>query len=389
MKVRDQPLCASLVLAMLLAWHTKLCWARHKCSCNCMTEVVSPSDPPHDVWSKINPEVVQTLGCAQITFIASGDSHVCLQQIKEFSKINDSNVELLVLDGHKEIFTLKYYPNRWQKRELCSESNSLTFQLKKLNVKLDFNPELLSFHFDVVHIESPRRKLFLEDSFCDETYRLYNSTIDIRSKFTNVQELNRKVCGINLVKDSGNPKNMCLFYSLVQQNESIHWDVYISTVKYSFNPQDHVFSFNASSPKTGAWCSGVSFIMIIFESVQHTGNLFTISAYDFNGTTDEFLEFLYSKRAGPISTTSSSVGGGVKAHITYIPIVVVAAVVLFILVLVLILTISVRSVCNTVTKKTACSSTSGYEQKHKINKADIVVIRNQNHFEQKNLLHSL
>ncbi|KAH9499996.1 hypothetical protein Btru_076127 [Bulinus truncatus] len=304
-------------------------WATQNCLKNSFIVNVSSSDPPYSLWMEIRPDNLYSSDCTQVKFVSSDpNSHVCLQQINGTSHINDSNVVLLGYDGQNEILNLQYFPSVWLNGELCSKNNALNFQLKKSNNKLSYRPELLYINFRVVHIESPSRVLYMDDYFCDGTYKIRNSSLEILS---HINFTPKSTCGLNIIKSVNGNKNMCLFYTLkAQTDRSISWNLYVSTEKYSFDPKHHVFTFNVNSSKTGAWCGNESFVMLIIKRESASEGLngaFSMLIRDFNGTSEQFVDFINSSNYGVSPTPVSAKSDADIACVLCVPIIVPIAIV--------------------------------------------------------------
>ncbi|KAI8783401.1 hypothetical protein BgiBS90_015017 [Biomphalaria glabrata] len=233
---------------------------------------VSPSEPPRQIWPFFASRLSYNVKTVTVQFVADRMKRsVCLQQLEGYTTIGDRNIELKISDEKDEKFLIKKFPSIINRREYCSTSRCLEFALTKINETLTPNPDLLYINLQILHMESPYRVIHLEDTFCDDRFKLANSRVQVYGKYPADQKLHTQICPITFVK-VWKERRLCLFYKLRSQEwaQRFDWEIYVTFIKYSLSQENILFKLNARNESLGKWCdaSNAEEIMLIYKTNQ-------------------------------------------------------------------------------------------------------------------------
>uniref|UniRef100_A0A2C9LWC3 Uncharacterized protein n=1 Tax=Biomphalaria glabrata TaxID=6526 RepID=A0A2C9LWC3_BIOGL len=233
--------------------------------------IVSRFDPPRLVLPYFMSTFTTDFDCLLVQFLADQvTGKVCFQDSDNITKIKPSNFELKVYDGEAEVFLIKTF-SPLKNQEYCSTSQSLEFLFDRPNVKRPLDPGLLYINFQVTHIESVFRVVYMDERFCGSEFKIANSRVRVYSKFPDKQKAVTKLCQSIFVKVL-QERQLCLFYKLRSEKwvQLFDWDIYVSIVKYSLSPENVVYKFNSRNESSGKWCDEANreTIYVIYETNQ-------------------------------------------------------------------------------------------------------------------------
>ncbi|KAK6972435.1 hypothetical protein BgiMline_023576 [Biomphalaria glabrata] len=234
--------------------------------------IVSRLDPPRLILPYFMSTFTTDFDCLLVQFLADQvTGKVCFQDPGNITNIQAKNFELKVYDGGAETLLMKYGSNFKISIEYCSTSQSLEFCFRSLNVKKPLNPDLLYINFQVTHIESVFRVVYMDERYCGNEFKIANSRLRVYSKFPDKQKAVTKLCQSKFVKVL-QERQLCLFYKLRSEKwvQLFHWNIYVSIVRYSLSPENVVYTFNSRNESSGKWCDEANreTIYVIYETNQ-------------------------------------------------------------------------------------------------------------------------
>ncbi|BFZ15856.1 hypothetical protein BsWGS_18894 [Bradybaena similaris] len=249
--------------------------------------------------------------CKARVYSSKNSSWVCLAQLGIVSQINDSNGELAVYDSHRTdpIVHLKYYPILWHHREECRKTEFLDFDLRKIKSKAKLRFEKLRINFQVLDIESTKRVIYLDGTYCTTEFKLLNSQLSIYNQPEETEAVTYEhtlasLCGVPVeIVDTQETKHkrICFYYLPTDQvNCSSNWSFSVSIAGYSITPSAMIYTLNCGqnrSQETHAWCAdpGIRKVTVIFQrnkdvlkSVEPP-RMFRFLVLDYNGTAESLM----------------------------------------------------------------------------------------------------
>lgn len=235
---------------------------------------------------------------------------LCVVQEGKVNEIDDFNAELLVHDGYDTedaplIFSLKHNTGRWRQREYCTRTPYLNFYLRKINKTGLVDVRKVYINLKVLDIESRDRKLYLDNLYCDHSYQLLNSRVNVYDRAFQNSELSArnltKICTVRIEKEKNDNKSICFVYvpsDKMTCGNNNTWMVSVYTesqnVTYKLQCKDE------KAEQWHAWCSSnrthsvtLNFHRadsISFNSSQEQPEAFRYIFADFLGSPETLLE---------------------------------------------------------------------------------------------------
>ncbi|CAG5132160.1 unnamed protein product [Candidula unifasciata] len=266
------------------------------------------------------------------------DGRLCIVQEGRVSEIGDPNAELLIHDGHDtdespQIFALGYQ-GRWLQREYCTQSRYVNFYLRSINRTARVDIRKVFINLKILDIESRERQLYLDDTYCEHSYDLYNSQVSIFNMAPAVDLSLRNVsdsCNLEIHKNANN-KSICFVYIPSNQLScDSNWMVSIlsplQNAEYALKCTDH------KAKQLHAWCGRTGLHSLTFRfqrgnnSFSEVPEMFRYVFADYQGSPDSLLEKI--KRELSVQTGNDGISAGWVVFIVLALIVIVAAVALF------------------------------------------------------------
>ncbi|KAH9499995.1 hypothetical protein Btru_076126 [Bulinus truncatus] len=262
---------------------------------------MSRTDPPVDVWRyKPSREEIYDLTCLVITFISEDlESNLCIEHEILKTSTRDECFQLTLFDGDQQIVGPPGVIN-WRSRQWCSETNSIKFKFHLKNTFCIISPDELSNQVRVLHIESPYRKVVLDEHLCDDFVKFRDSRVEFSNKIEYSRENEPKSkCYIQIGKKNSDYK-FCFYYkSQTTKGINFYWRIFISTIGYSLKPEGVIFSFDVNSNTTGVWCDeskrNILYIISLTNQTKYSPSdvsVFTMHVADFSGSQKSFTDFI-------------------------------------------------------------------------------------------------
>ncbi|KAH9499997.1 hypothetical protein Btru_076128 [Bulinus truncatus] len=277
-------------------------------------------------------ETQTSLVSCELVFRASQEEgHLCVIQDDSWNTVSDPNVEIIVKDGHgddeKEIFTLKYMPSPWQHREHCTESQYVTIHLSRINNNIPVAMSKLNINIKIVNIKSKLRKIYMDETYCDDTFNLENSVVTVFNRAPYSDREYSKVkshCGVKIKKKSGENSRICLVYAPSKSSDlQSEWSFKVTKKDYDSNPENILYELKWNDPRTKSihsWCASNETVDVMLIFIRNNTNVTTeppeairYILSDFNGPESDLLKLV----------SEESVDGQSQATVNYVLIIIV------------------------------------------------------------------
>ena len=260
--------------------------------------------------------------------------NICVSQEGIQSQISDSNAELYLNEKNSEgtidktLFKIAYYPDGWDKREVCSTQRIVYFRLKEITPGAGINMTKLKMSLKVLDIQSRNRTLYIDENYCDDTYLLKNSSISVFNRLPlsySVKNKKRSVsrpCGLRFKKDASRSQQRLCFVYIPLENFSCktEWSITISTLM-NLHKKYSKFNLSCSEPRAmerQVWCgdnSTDSYSVIMKDNRTNNEeemNIFRLVVTDHEGSEADLIRQVESQLMG---AKTEVVGLGIEMFI--------------------------------------------------------------------------